>query len=178
MRWLFPLLGFLTALLFAPLPILADEPLPIPIPKMVCSLSNIYCAQMDPRPPETTVWKMSSSHKNKEIWWMPGWFRIAALSNDGEYLVTGYDGLNLLPLDYKKDEVMLSFYRHGRLIGTVKLNEIITAVKKLQNTVSHYQWGFYIGLDAADRYWLQTVEQIQYVYDKKGILLFKRRLQP
>src|SRR4030095_4174402 len=179
MRRFFPLLCFFGALLPAQPGVLADEPLPMPIPRMVCSLSNIYCAQMDPRAPETTVWKMVYRHKNQEMWWMPGWFRIAALSNDGEYLVTGYDGMNLLHLDYKKDAGMLSFYRHGQLIGTVKLNEIITDFKKLQKTVSHYQWGFYIGLDAADRYWLQTVEQVQYVYDiKKGILLFKRRLQP
>lgn len=110
---------------------------------------------------------------------MPGWFRVASLSSNGEYLVTGYDGLNLIPLDFKKDEVMLSFYHRGRLFGTVKLHEIINDFKKLPKTVSHYRWGHYIGLDSADRYWLETEEGYQYVYDiKKGILLFKRKIRP
>lgn len=107
---------------------------------------------MDPARRVTTVYRRRAGGVQEPLWSMPGWFRVASLSNDGEYLVTGFDGVNLLPLDFKKDQVMLSFYDRGKLIRHVRLNEMIADVSKLTKTVSHYQWGQYLGLNAEDHY--------------------------
>lgn len=40
-------------------------------------------------------------------------------------LWTGYDGVNLLPLDYDPNTVLLSFYRGGKLIRQVRLQELM-----------------------------------------------------
>ena len=102
---------------------------------------------------------------------MPGWFRIAFISSDGEYLVTGYEGLDLLPLDYRKDEVMLAFYDRGKLLQQVRLSELIADFSKLEKTASHYRWGKYLGLNDDDHL---TVELI----DKRWILFNAKTGQP
>jgi hypothetical protein len=43
------------------------------------------------------------------LWRVPGWFAVAAVSRDCQYLVTGYPGANLLPSNYDRDTIMLSF---------------------------------------------------------------------
>jgi hypothetical protein len=102
---------------------------------------------------------------------MPGWFRVAALSDDCEHLVTGFDGMNLLPLDFKHDLVMLSFYERGKLSRAVKLDELIRDFTKLRRTASHYYWGQYLGfgernrLDEANRYIVETVEGQRIAFD-------------
>ena len=56
---------------------------------------------------------------------MPGWNPVSFLADDGEYLVTGYEGNNLLKHKHTADEVMLAFYRRGTLIKSVRLGEVI-----------------------------------------------------
>ena len=87
--------------LFACLPetrVSADEPLPPPQRKEVWCGSHHYCAVMDPRLRLTTVYKVDGNTRTK-LWAMPGWYRVAFLADDGEHLVIGYDGLNLIPQD-------------------------------------------------------------------------------
>jgi hypothetical protein len=137
----------------------ADEPLPPPQLKTICSKNGFFCAEMDPERNLTTVYRRRAGGVRDLLWSMRGWFRVAALSGDGEYLVTGFDGLNLLPLDYKKDQVMLSFYDRGKLIRQVRLSEMISDFSKLQKTVSHYQWGNYLGLNEDDHYVVELVDK-------------------
>src|SRR3989338_4557607 len=111
-------------------PVWADGPLLPPEAKAVCSQNGFFCAVMDPEQKVTTVVRRRAGGVSQPLWSMDGWFRVAFVSNDGEYLVTGYDGGNLLPLKYKKDQVMISFYDRGRLIGQVRLNEMISDFSK------------------------------------------------
>lgn len=122
---------------------------------------------MDPERNLTSVYRRRAGGMREMLWSMSGWFRVAALSNDGEYLVTGYDGVNLLPLDYKEDQIMLSFYDRGRLLRHVRLNELFTDFSKLVRTVSHYHWGEYLGLNENDHYVLELVDKRWLLFNVK-----------
>ena len=143
----------------------ADEPPAAPRLKSVCSANAFFCAEMDPEKNLTTVYRRRAGGVREPLWSMRGWFQVAALSSDGEYLVTGYEGSNLLPLEYKKDQVMLSFYDRGKLIRHVRLNEMVLDFSKLQITVSHYHWGTYLGLNAEDHYGVETADKRWLLYN-------------
>jgi len=90
-----------------------------------------------------------------------------ALADDGDHFVTRFDGINLLPLDYRKDYVMLSFYRRGVLIREVHLNELIQDFSKLRRTASHYYWGNYWGWNETGHYVVETLEGRKIAFDVK-----------
>ncbi len=142
----------------------ADEPLPPPTLKTVFSANGRYCAVLDPEKDRTTAFAIEDG-KRHEIWSMPGWYREAHLTDDGIHLITGYDGLNLLPRSYDKKMVMLSFFASGKLVKRVALNRLIRDFDKLQATVSHYYWGSYRGLDEQGRFSVETVEQRILLFD-------------
>jgi hypothetical protein len=89
---------------------------------------------------------------------MYGWFRVASLADDGEHFVAGYWGMNLIPLNYDKQLVMLYFFKRGELLNHVTLEQIIRDNSKLRRTASHYAWGNFLGLDKSGRYVVETVE--------------------
>ncbi len=137
-------------------PAAADEPLPRPQPYTVCSPSGVFCAHLDPQKAITRIYR--AGQESDDLWVMDGWFRQAALADDGETLVIGYDGLNLLSLDYREDDLILWIYRRGALVRAVALDEVIEDFSSLQRTVSHYLWRHYVGFDQAGNYVIETVE--------------------
>lgn len=137
-------------------PTLADASLPVPEAYTVCSPSGIFCAHLDPQRALIRIYR--AGQESDDLWTMEGWFRQAALGDDGETLVTGYDGLDLLPLDYRQDDLILRIYRRGVLVRAVALNEVIDDFSSLQRTESHYYWGHYLGFDEAGDYVIETVE--------------------
>jgi hypothetical protein len=151
-------------LLLAPLPAAADEPLAKPWPKTVCSANQAYCAVMDSASWTTDV---RVGEAGPVLWSLAGWFRLAALSDDGQTLVAGYDGMNLLPLDYSPDMVILTFYRRGAPVAEVTLDDVIDDFAALERTVSHYNWGHYLGFDEAGRYVIETVEGRRIAFDAR-----------
>lgn len=163
MKGILPVLLLLLGLMARTLA--ADEPLPAPDYRAVCSQNGFFCALMDPGKKVTTVVRRHAGGISENLWSMPGWFRVAYLSNDGEYLVTGYDGVNLLPLNYRKDQVMLSFYDRGRLIRQVRLNEMITDFSKLEKSASHYQWGNTLGLNESDHLTVELPDKKWMMFD-------------
>ena len=82
---------------------------------------------------------------------MPGWFRWLLVSNDGTHVVTGYDGLNLIPINYAEDTVMFTFWAKGKEIRRVRLKEIIPSKSVLTRTMSHYEWGTIERIDEKNR---------------------------
>jgi hypothetical protein len=114
---------------------LADEPPRAPAFKTICSTNGKYCAVMDPTGRTTSVRRMDGD--GGQIWSMEGWFRVAALANDGDVLATGYDGVNLLPLDYSPDLKILTFFRRGVFVNSVTLKEVIGNPSVLKRTASH-----------------------------------------
>lgn len=135
--------------------------------KAVCSLNGFFCAVMDPEQKVTTVVRRRAGGVSQPLWSMDGWFRVAYVSNDGEYLVTGYDGVNLLPLNYKRNQVMISFYDRGKLIRQVRLNEMISDFSKLEKVASHYRWGECLGLNSEDHLTVELVDKTWLMFDIK-----------
>jgi hypothetical protein len=142
-----------------------DAPLAPPSNYTVYSLNQRFYAFLDAGKKKTTVFEVRKGAAAIQRWEMPGWFRVAALSDDGEHLVAGFDGINLLPLEYHKDQVMLSFYRRGKLLCTVTLGQLVKDYGKLQRTASHYYWGRYLGFDEKNRYLVATVEGRTIAFD-------------
>src|SRR5688572_30204689 len=98
----------------------ADEPLPPPEVKEFWSLDRHYVAVSDPDAWTTTVFEVSEKDERTELWTMYGWFRDLHVWNDGEHLVAGYNGLNLLELDYREAQAMLHFFRRAEVIRVVR----------------------------------------------------------
>ena len=132
-----------------PLPAFADEP---PLPPSVwttCSPSGEFCARLDPV--ENSIRAYRKAEEVTVLWTAPGWSRVAALADDGEHLVLGYEGQNLIPVDYDSDMAMLTFHRRGEAFAVTRLRDLANWLN-LQRTVSHYYWGDYLGLDADGHY--------------------------
>jgi hypothetical protein len=147
----------------------ADEPMPLPSRYTTCGRGGAFCADLDPARGTTVVRAMVDGRPTREVWSMPGWYRVAALSRDGEHLVTGYDGLNLIPTDYKSDLVMLSFYHRGRLVRSVSLGELLGIWGRLflRRTVSHHAWGEFVGMNEKDQFVVRLNGGRRRVYDVK-----------
>jgi hypothetical protein len=133
----------------------ADEPPLAPSPQRVCSHSGRFCARMDPDTWRTQVVRVGGDGSESALWSMPGWFRVAALADDGEHLVVGDDGQGLLP-DYRGTQVVLTFFRGGVRVREVQLGEVVRYFWMLRRSASHWGWGFYRGIDEAGRYVLVT----------------------
>ena len=103
--------------------------------------------------------------RRKNFWAMDGCFEMLGLSNDGKHLVVGYHGTNVIPTDYQKAQVMLSFFKCSELINKVGLDQLITDFSKLQRTDSGYYWVEYLGLNAAGYYVVETVEGEKILFD-------------
>jgi hypothetical protein len=127
-----------------------------------CSPSGEYCARLDPA--DNSIQAYRPGAHEVVLWSAAGWSRIAALADDGEHLVLGYEGMNLIPVDYDPDMEMLTFYRRGEVIRRVPLSALIDR-GALQRTVSHWYWGDYLGLDAEGRYAVRTADGRQIRFD-------------
>ncbi len=161
------LLGIANAWLILPGLLLADQPLPPPTIKEVWSHNKQYCAVMEPRQMITTVYRIDAGDKRTKVWAMFGWFRVADLANDGNHLVVGHPGINLIPLDFAMDDIMIYFFCRGELIRTVSLSELVPDKAAMRRTASHFLWGSYLGLDAQDHYTVKTVEERVISFDVK-----------
>lgn len=151
----------------------ADQPPAMPEKKKVYSQNRKFYASMDYKLDRTTVYRNLQPPDNPEmIWGMPGWFEVASLSNDGDTLVVGYPGNNLLDLNYRNHDVMLTIYRRGHEIAEFTLEDLIQDSGKLIPTASHYQWGTYLGFDEDGLYRVQTIEDRIVKFDvKKGVII-------
>jgi hypothetical protein len=129
------------------------------------SKNKRFQALPGPGDTSTVVRRRLGPKTTEKVWAKPGWNPVAFLSDDGEYLVTGYEGNNLLNHKHAPDEVMLTFFRRGAVIGSIRLNEIILDEKHLEVTDSGVFWGFYEGFLASHRLAVDTVEQRRLVYD-------------
>lgn len=143
----------------------ADEPL-IGDDLHVIRGDNPQCFARSERATNTTsAYAIDARGTLQPLWTLPGFYRIAALSHDCAYLVTGRDGGNLLPLDYARDTVLLSFYRAGRLHRQLYLHELIHDLRALHRTDSHWDWGAYVGGERKHYYRITTVERGAFVFD-------------
>ena len=138
--------SILMLLLGAAAAVLADTPQPAPATYEVASSNGKYFAFVDARNKSTIVFDNQNPRVRRELWRIPGYHTSVFVSDDGGYLVIGYAGQNLLPLDYTKDTVAFTVYHDGKMTGQVTFGELIHDFSKLKMTASHYSWGSILSL--------------------------------
>ena len=145
----------------------ADEPLPPPETYTVLTENKKYLAEISLEDVLTTVFKIEKDGKRKKLWQILGWFRWASLSNDGLYLGIPFWRGNLLPQEYRKEQVVFQLVKEGKLICIIRLNELIENFDNLIKTASHYYWGSYKGFNNKNEFVIETVEKNRFVLDLK-----------
>jgi hypothetical protein len=148
-------------------PVFADEPPEPAATHKIVSSSPTCWAVTDAKTHVTTAYRSAEKGKSVKLWSAPGWFRVADLSRDCRYLVTGYDGGNLLPARADGELVMLNFYRDGKLIRRIRLKELICDRSQLDRTASHGAWGNYIGAEDDFFYRIETKDRGEIVFDMR-----------
>jgi hypothetical protein len=95
----------------------ADQPLPPPSTHEVSSSNKAIVVVSSPDQGTRVLDRTT----RKELWSMPGWYRWLFVSNDGRYVVTGYDGMNLIPVDCADDLVLFTLWHRGKAIRKITL---------------------------------------------------------
>lgn len=157
---------------FVPLPILlllcgpvfADEPLRPPHLHIQCSPSGAFCASSDPAKDTTSLVSVATG---QVLWSIPGWHRWLFVSDDGESVVIGHDGMNLVPLDVSLAEPVLFFYNRGHLMHTVRLGDLYQSKAQLQRTVSHFAWAHDPGFNGSNQLIVHLVDGKQIAFDSR-----------
>lgn len=151
--------AFLTALSVLAIVAPFEAPAQTGEDKLHCSLNGFFCAASEREREVTTVYRRRAGGVKEPLWSMKGYFPVAFVSNDGEYLIAGYFAGGVLPPDYKRSQVMISFYDRGRLIHEVRLDELVRDFSKMPKVDSQYRWGGYLGLNADDYLTVQLFDQ-------------------
>ncbi|MNM34988.1 hypothetical protein D3C81_456500 [compost metagenome] len=139
---------------FLAAPALADTPLPPPEKQTICSPSGNACATSDP----ATNFTLVSSHASRQMpWTIPGWHRWLFVSDDGESVVVGYGGMNLVPVDVTLKEPVFLFYNKGKLVRTVTLGDLYERKSQLRRTISHFDWAHIPGINQANQLVVELV---------------------
>jgi hypothetical protein len=98
---------------------------------------NTFCAVSDP---DKKITLISAKNSKKILWSIPGWHRWLLVSNDGESIVIGYPGLNLVPYNVSLKDPVMHFYHRGKRVRSVLLGEIYRDINEMRETVSHRVW--------------------------------------
>jgi hypothetical protein len=136
----------------------ADEP-------VYSSNRQFYAVPAGAKSTVTRVFRNLGPRRSEKVWEKRGWNYVTNISDDGEYLVTGYDGNNVLDRNYTPDTVMLTFYRRSTPVRSVPLREIIVDVKRMAEWHEGFEWGFYRGFVAEHQFAVDTAEDRRLVYD-------------
>jgi hypothetical protein len=145
----------------------ADRPLGPPARREIPSRNGAFVAVTDPAAETTTVYRTGPLGTRVREWAMVGWFRVAHLADDGQHLVIGYPGANLLPLDATPDTVVLHFVRRGEQLAEVTLGELLP-MNRLDRTVSHLAWRGQEGFDEDGAFRVETVDGKTHRFDGTG----------
>ena len=138
-----------------------DMPLPPPSKVTVTSPSGRIRAISDPQL-GTTV---EDTAQQRVLWRMPEWHRAIFVADDGKHVVTEYDGLNLIPIDFSDDLVLLTFWREGSKIREVRVKDLFPDHSLLRRTVSHYTWGEVEGIDEHGRLRVRRIDGTTLLFD-------------
>lgn len=93
-------------------------------------------------PFRTGSWHERGGHEqHKVLWSLPRWHRSLFVADVGKHLVTQYDGMNLIPIDFTHDLVLLTFWRERRKLRDVRVRDFVPEHYTLEQTASRYYWG-------------------------------------
>ncbi|MFZ6756429.1 hypothetical protein ACO0K9_04355 [Undibacterium sp. Ji50W] len=144
--------------------IFANADAPLQAPKVIRreNLNKTFTAVSDPK--KGTVILRTDG---KEMWRIPAWFRDFYIANDGVYFVSTYWGMDLIPLDYKTNLVLMTFWKNGKIIKEVPIKELVTSKDVLVRTASHYLWGTVEGLNKDDLLTVRRADGVIFLYNIK-----------
>ncbi len=142
----------------------ADTPLPPPALHTAASPSKAVEAETDPVAGLTTVYRVVGATREK-AWSMPGWYRALHVADDGEHLVLGFDGLDLVPRDAPDALVVLRFVRRGEVVAALTLRDVVRDRALLRPTASHLRWRNGEGFDAVGRFVVETTDGVRQVFE-------------
>ena len=131
----------------------AATPLPPPAKVVVWSQDHKYFVESVANG-DTTVYRMSDG---KTLWKIPSWHRVVFVSDTG-FVAIGDGGINLLPLNYKTDVVLIELWHDGRLVHQIRLGDLVHNPKHVRRTASHYYWGIISGFNTSSLLEVVTVE--------------------
>lgn len=103
------------------------------------------CATSDPER-GTFVHPAGEIDESDALWKLPRWYRVVFVSDDGMHLITGYDGINLVPRERPSETVVVEFWKRGSLLKSYSLGDLGYSRGRLRKTASHYHWGGYLGI--------------------------------
>ena len=124
-----------------------DEPLPPPSEVAATSPSGAIRAVSDPK----TGTRIEDVKQNKVLWRLSSWHRSMRVADDGKHLVTESDGMNLIPLDFTDDFVLLTFWRNGTKLRDTTVRDLFPDHRGLVRTVSYYAWRQTMDFDSHGR---------------------------
>lgn len=151
----------------------ADAPLRPPERHSVCSRSGAVCATSDPKL-GTWVHPADAKERSSALWTIPGWYRALWVTDDGGRLITGYDGLNLVPQAEPSATTILTFWESGRLLKAYTLADLGYSPSSLEKTASHYHWGNYAGVGDDGKFRLTMLDGVSLVFEPETGSLIRR----
>ena len=131
---------FLPAALLVCSSVFGDAPQAPPVPWKVCNRIISHCAAIDPKN-GATLYQIDANFSAKESYKVPGWHRSALVSDDGQFFVSNYSGLNLVPMGVTPAQVMVTVWKNGAKHTQVNLGQIVRTWSLLKATASHLNWG-------------------------------------
>ena len=141
---------------------LADSPLLPPTRSVVCSHSGEFCAASDPGTQVTSITRHGEANPQ---WVIPGWRRWFIVTDDGQRLIVGYDGLNLVSKEAGLGTPVLLFYGPSGLIKSVTLGDLYRSTAEMAETVSHYEWERAVYLDSSGHLVVERVDGSRVTFD-------------
>jgi hypothetical protein len=124
------------------------------------SANGRFVARPDAKEKSTVIFRRDDSGGLTKSWTMTGWSVWDSLSDDGDYLVRCREESGRRTR--KTNEVMLSIYRRGTLISSVRFGEIVLDQNRL---VDPRRWGECKGFVSIHCFVLETLERRRLNYD-------------
>jgi len=137
--------------------------MPLPPPSEVTAISPNGGIRAISEPKAGT--RVEDVKQGKGLWRLPEWHRSMCVADDGKHLVTEPDGMNLIPVDFTDDFVLLTFWRDGTKIRDVTIRDLFPGRRGLVRTVSHYAWRLSMDLDAHGRLWVSLIDGRTLLFD-------------
>jgi hypothetical protein len=141
---------------------MADSPLPPPTRSVVCSHSGEFCAASDPGTQVTSITRHGEASPQ---WAIPGWQRWLIVTDDGQRVIVGYGGLNLVSKGVALSTPVLLFYGPSGLIKSVTLGDLYRSTAEMTETVSHYEWERAVYLDSSGHLVVERVDGSRVTFD-------------
>ncbi len=141
----------------------ADAPLAVKSRVKVYSPNRHFYALSVLAERKTSVYRATAPRT--PLWEMEGYRSILFLADDGQHLVQGYKGGNLLDAHVTPDDMFLTFFVPSRQAGSITVGELFPHLDQLPRTASNITWGNFWGFDSAKRFAIVLSDGRKIVFD-------------